>query len=101
MNATIKFETGQLMATPNAKTQVNNQDMHAALARHMAGDWGNVSDADKKLNDYCVTAGYRLLSIYTDRHGKVFWITTEADRSATTVWLPSDHPQSQQLSKVG
>jgi len=38
-----------------------------------------------------VLDGSRLFSVYHDRAGVRFWIITEADRSATTILLPSEY----------
>jgi hypothetical protein len=62
----------------------------ALLARHQAGDWGDVSDEDKKSNDEAVEDGYRVLSAY-QLNGVKIWIITEADRSATTFLLPEEY----------
>jgi hypothetical protein len=41
----------------------------------MAGDWGDLCDADKKENDFSVTHGFRILSAYNHPEGKI-WIIT-------------------------
>ena len=35
--------------------------------------------------------GFRLLSVYEDSEGTRFWVITEADRSSTTILLPSEY----------
>ena len=61
----------------------------ALLARHRAGDWGDLGAADTRANDEALAEGGRLLSAYQTA-GKV-WVITEWDRSATTVLLPADY----------
>jgi hypothetical protein len=64
------------------------------LYRHLRGDWGDLADEDKNENDLAVKAGdLRIFSAYeTDIEGaEKIWIITEADRSATTILLPSDY----------
>jgi len=62
----------------------------AALGRHVRGDWGDVDAEDRAANDRALREGTRVLSSY--RAGGVkFWVITEADRSATTVLLPSEY----------
>ena len=39
----------------------------------------------------CLRDGERLLSIYHTLNGTKFYIITEADRSATTILLPSEY----------
>jgi len=57
----------------------------------MLGDWGDLCDEDKKVNDRAVAEGSRILSAYQAVNSTKFWIITEADRSATTVLLPEDY----------
>jgi hypothetical protein len=66
------------------------------LARHVAGDWGDLSDEDKRLNDEALIDGSRLLSAYTLRSGVRVWVITEAvgddgHRAATTLLLPDEY----------
>ena len=86
-----KFPLGALVATPNALSCVSQDDINAALQRHMLGDWGDLCDEDKKVNDRAVAEGSRILSAYQAVNSTKFWIITEADRSATTVLLPEDY----------
>lgn len=55
------------------------------------GDFGLVSDEDKALNEEAIETGGRIMSAYRDRLDVKYWIITEADRSATTVLLPSEY----------
>jgi len=59
--------------------------------RHLTGDWGEVDDHDRRENELSVVQGFRLLSAYTLSNGTKLWIITEADRSATTLLLPSEY----------
>jgi len=61
------------------------------LSRHAAGDWGDVSDADREENEFSLAHGFRLLSSYKLRNGTKLWIITEADRSSTTLLLPDEY----------
>lgn len=64
----------------------------AYVSRHARGDWGDVCDEDKRLNDRARKDASRLLSAYTLMDGTTrVWIITEADRSATTVLLPDEY----------
>jgi len=86
-----KFPLGQTVITSNAQRILHPEDVILSMARHHAGDWGDVNDEDKQLNEQGLKDGDRLLSAYTDRNKRKFWIITEADRSATTVLLPEDY----------
>ena len=85
------FALGRVVATPNALAAICREDMETALARHAAGDWGEVGPEDWQENELSLKEGFRLFSVYRDRNGVKFWIITEADRSATTVLLPEDY----------
>ena len=84
------FDPGKFVVTASLKE--NTARLMPYLRRHLKGDWGDLDEADKNENDLAVKAGdLRIFSAYeTDIVGKI-WIITEADRSATTVLLPSDY----------
>jgi hypothetical protein len=61
------------------------------IKRHVTGDWGEVDDHDQQENEFSVEHGFRLLSSYPVSNGAKIWIITEADRSSTTLLLPSEY----------
>lgn len=102
-----KFSPGQLLITPGALALL--EEFHVSpldlLSRHMYdGDWGDVSPSDGQLNDDALISGGRILSSYClgqnapiwplahrfGENGRI-WLITEADRSATTILLPSEY----------
>jgi hypothetical protein len=89
----MKFRLGRLLVTPGALAAITDsgQTPWDFLVRHMAGDWGIVSEQDKLLNDEAVGAGDRLLSSYLTAKVIKVWVLTEADRSATTILLPEEY----------
>ncbi len=89
--ASPKFSLGQTVITANALATLPKDEVHAALRRHRAGDWGDVDKDDWKANETSLAEGLRLLSVYHTRSGIMFWIITEWDRSVTTVLLPEDY----------
>jgi hypothetical protein len=88
-----KFDLGQVVATPAALKALvtNNQTPLEFLSRHVTGDWGELDEHDQRENEYALAHGLRLLSAYTLRDATRLWIITEADRSATTLLLPSEY----------
>lgn len=60
------------------------------VARHVSGDFGDVCAEDAEMNREAIKRGDRILSSYLVGEQKV-WVITEADRSLTTVLLPSDY----------
>ena len=91
--ATRSFALGQTYITPGAEEalQIAGQTAIEFLRRHMSCDWGELSDDDIAENELSLKQGFRLLSNYQTGKGQQLWIITEADRSATTVLLPSEY----------
>ena len=88
-----KFELGQVVTTPGAMKALsrNQTDASKYMKRHQAGDWGDVSVDDAQENEYALTQGLSITSVYTLKDETRLWIITEADRSATTVLLPAEY----------
>jgi hypothetical protein len=80
------FELRRVVATPGALAALEEADQRPEefLARHVAGDWGEVSEKDKPENDFSVENGFRILSSCRTNKGVKFWIIPEHDRSVTT-----------------
>ena len=87
------FELGQVVATPGAliALQKAGQEPSEFLSLHVNREWGDLSDEDRKQNDYSLEHGFRLLSSYRTNAGDKLWIITEPDRSATTLLLPKEY----------
>jgi len=97
MTSTSKgFPLGQLVFTRGVNDLIAENKEFAllvltSLQRHARGDWGDLSEEDKKENEYSLTRHLRLLSAY-EQHGlPKIWIITEADRSVTTVLFPEEY----------
>jgi hypothetical protein len=97
-NGKPKFSLGQIVATPGAleALQESGQSPQFFLARHVRGDWGEVCDEDKRLNDQALVDGSRLLSAYRTLRNTRIWLITEAadeegHRLATTLLLPEEY----------
>ena len=88
-----KFEFGELVTTRGAAEKVPTKEMSDALYRHAAGDWGDLCEEDKKINEDGLDKENpgRLMSVYKTKKGTKFWIITEWDRSVTTVLLPDEY----------
>ncbi len=90
-----KFPGGQLVVTPGILERMEDDDqfriaVNKSLDRHYNGDWGDMSEDDKKENDLAVKEGnLRIFSAY-ELNPKI-WIITEADRSVTTVLFPEEY----------
>ena len=66
------------------------------LQRHVSGDWGDLDDEDRQLNDQALIDGSRLLSAYRLADGTKIWLITEAvgengRRESSTFLLPYEY----------
>jgi hypothetical protein len=84
---------GRILATPGALGCLARHDVNASslLWRHQHGDWGDLGEEDRQVNEIAVAVGSRVLSNYALGAGERVWIITEADRSVTTLLLPSEY----------
>ena len=83
---------GKVVATPGALNLLGKSRGHPfdLLARHAAGDWGELCAFDRRQNEIALRYGYRVLSSYPVGRECV-WVITEADRSVTTILLPGEY----------
>ena len=95
---TKKFSLGRIVSTPGAIHALleAGQSADEFLARHVTGDWGDLDDEDKSLNDAALVDGSRILSAFTTRKGEKLSVITEATngvglRYSTCVLLPSEY----------
>ncbi|CAE6886924.1 hypothetical protein R75471_02137 [Paraburkholderia domus] len=81
------FRPGRLLVASDALTALreNGIAVISVLLRHVAGDWGTVSDEDRQQNDLSISAGMRLISLYRLPDRTRILVITEWDRSSTTI----------------
>ncbi len=90
------FPLGSIVATPNALATLARHGRTPAefIARHAAADWGEMCAEDAAENALSLARGFRIFLAYAydkaEPDAKV-WVITEADRSATTLLLPSEY----------
>ena len=87
----VKFRLGHIVTTPNALTELSEEDILCGIQRHQAGDWGDLGSDDKEANDQALVNHKRILSAYRAENGTRFWIITEHDRRSTCILLPEDY----------
>ena len=87
------FNPGQTVMTPGAIDAIAEAEQHPVdfISRHLRGDWGELCEEDKQVNQEALEHDLRLLSAYRTTAGSKLWIITEADRSATTILLPEEY----------
>ena len=90
--STPLFPLGRTLATPGSLDALAQAGISPAslLFRHQQGDWGELDPEDQEANNRALREGSRILSSYPIGSGKL-WVITEADRSATTLLLPSEY----------
>lgn len=86
------FQLGRCVATVGAddllrRLSLNPYDL---LSRHVCGDWGDLDESDKSLNQRALLDRSRLMSSYLVGDKKV-WVITDADWAVTTILLPSEY----------
>ena len=89
-----KFSLGQVVATPAALDAISECGQTPAefLDRHVSGDWGDLDDEDRRLNDEALVDGGRIFSAYILSDGKTkVWLISEANRSSTACISPSEY----------
>jgi len=81
------FHPGKLLVTPAAFAALreNGVPVISVMLRHISGDWGCISEDDKRENDLSINAGLRLLSVYRLPDQTRILVVTEWDHSHTTL----------------
>ena len=87
------FNLGDVVATPQSICVLSESGMsvQSLLQRHATGDWGDVCEEDRVVNNDALQYGDRLLSSYVLSESCKVWVITEWDRSVTTILLPSEY----------
>lgn len=93
MNAHSKFDVGAVIVTPTASRvlEAAGQSAEQVLSRHQSGDWGDVSEKEREVNEEALRRSYNLLSIYRLGPGQRVTVVTKGDRSLTMVHIDPRH----------
>jgi hypothetical protein len=86
------FSIGMVVISINALEQLATEDWQARLIEHANGNWGQVDPEDRALNSRSLREGGRLISVWTDRQNRNFYIVSDTDRLITFVSLPGEDP---------
>src|SRR3546814_15077717 len=76
----MRFSPGQLILTAGVDELVQQGQLNPSmyLRRHLGGDWGDLSEGDRDLNDAALASGQdRLFSSYQVASDLKLWIITE------------------------
>ena len=87
------FELGQVVGTPGAIEAIaaHHANVNELVMRHVMGFWGDIDPEDRAANECALIHGGRIFSAYFIGEQSKIWIITEADRSYTTLLLPSEY----------
>lgn len=88
----LLFEPGKIVETTGALALLKKYNLHPIrlLARHLVGDWGDISAAHAQANDRALTEDARVVSSYLMPEGERLCIVTECDRTVTKFMLPTE-----------
>ncbi len=81
------FNPGRLLVASAAleALRASGIPVVSVLLRHVAGDWGTVSNEDCQQNNLSIATGLRLISLYGLPDQTRILVITEWDRSNTTI----------------
>lgn len=65
---------GQVVIMSNALGAFSSDIVHASIARHQIGDWGDVDEEDREANDQALKDGDRILSVCRNGETKFYVI---------------------------
>ena len=91
----MKFQLGQVLVTSGISCKIDEDSEFAkfiskSFTRHCNGDWGELCEEDKAMNELALKNGERLFSRYENGDDSIY-IITEWDRSATTILFPNEY----------
>jgi hypothetical protein len=91
--APVRFQLGQLYLTPGAQDALeeSGESAHIFINRHARLEQGELSDEDHCENLLSISHQLRIFSAFKTTSGVKIWVITEADRSVTTILLPSKY----------
>jgi hypothetical protein len=89
----LRFPLGCLLITPGAADAIaeSGQSPQEFISRHARLEQGQLSDEDFCENLFSASRQLRVFSAFRTANGMKIWVITEADRSATTILLPSEY----------
>ena len=89
----VSFSLGRMFLTPGAIEALEEagQSPQEFISRHARLEQGELSAEDYRENLFSVDKQLRIFSAFKTAQGVKLWVITEADRSATTILLPSEY----------
>src|SRR5918997_4505034 len=86
------FKLGAVVATLRVREAFSGSYLASCVTRHASGDWGDLTEKERRLNDLALEEGEPLVSFYRHPVGeRGLYIITNAERSKTTILLPEEY----------
>lgn len=88
-----RFSPGYVVVSTGIHTLIQTGRFNPGpyLVRHLSGDWGDLNDDERQLNEMALQSGTdRLVSSYEIASDLTLWIITEPDHGLTTLLLASE-----------
>ena len=100
----VEVNPGRIFVTKGVADLVKDNQQFAlfvqnSLARYRKGDWGNMSDEGRRLNNRFLERSFRTYSSYGSERFPEIWITTEPDRSCSTIMFPDEEVSIELLER--
>jgi predicted transcriptional regulator len=97
-----EINTGNILVTKGvAELCKENQEfalfVKKCLERYRRADWGDASQEVRHLNTHILARNMRLFSSYESKDFPEIWITTEPDRSYSTIMFPDEEVSMEPL----
>jgi predicted transcriptional regulator len=91
-----EMNVGQVLVTRKVAEMAGENSQFAkfireSLDRYRRGDWGELSDDDKRLNDVSKNTRRMVLSSYESGAFPEIWIITSPDRLYSTIMFPEEY----------
>ena len=90
-----EINTGNILVTKGVSELLRENQEFAVfvidcLERYRRADWGDTSQKIRRLNQHILERNMRLFSSYESKDFPEIWITTEPDRSYSTIMFPDE-----------
>lgn len=96
-NFDVLFSTGEWVLSPRVLSEClkYSENLSIYVQRHVGGDWGQISDKDKKLNEEALALNSGVLfSAYLhcmrDGSSRTVWLMTNRLRTCTVMMFPDE-----------
>jgi predicted transcriptional regulator len=91
----VEINVGHVLVTKGVANLARKNKEFASfvqksLDRYRKGDWGDMSDEVRRLNTRSLEKSLRLFSSYESKDFPEIWITTEPDKSYSTIMFPDE-----------